>query len=194
MAWDDDGGDEPPYAWNKGVDIYDNYVLAKKAGLPFPEVPPPSTMLARNYTLKPVLFGCNTSLTTTGDETSPIVLFMSNAPYSYYSNFSAFTFNMSYTEFDGIIDNSFNFLTQGNGTLPDTQNWAECVGCAAIDRSLSRAGMNRSDACEQCFAQWCWDGTYSELPQDFVLDPSLALDPSLGFLEWNKTHPFSGSD
>lgn len=157
-------------------------------------IPPVGTWLARNYTTKPVFFGCNTSLTTTGDARSPLVVYFSNAPYSWYSNFSGFATNMSYTEFDGVLTNSFNLVTQGNGTLhagTDGTTFVDCLGCAAIDRSLTRAGMQRTAQCEQCFTQWCWDGTTSEVPDDFILDPSLALDPSYGFVEWAETHPFS---
>lgn len=170
--------------------MWNTYNLAKAAGLPFPQAPPPTTFLARNYTLKPTLFGCNSSLTTTGDASSPIVIYLTNAPWSWYSNFSWTTMNMSYTEFDGVLDNSFNFVTMGNGTFDS--EWAQCIGCAAIDRSLERMNMTRTDQCERCFERHCWDGTTSELPENFVLDPSLQLDPSMGFLEWTETHPFSG--
>lgn len=189
IAWDDDA-DDAPYGWNNGTNPWNTYNLAKAANLPFPEIPPPETFLARNYTLKPVLFGCNSSMTTTGDASSPIVLYMTNAPYSWYSNFTWTTFNMSNTEFYGVLDNSFNFVTQGNGTIDN--NWVKCIGCAAIDRSLERMNMTRSSECDQCFQEHCWDGTTTPLPTDFVFDPSLQLDPSYGFLDWMETHPFSG--
>lgn len=98
--------------------------------------------------------------------------------------------NMSWTEFHGVMVNSFDFITQGNGTLDS--EWVQCIGCAAIDRSLERMGTKRTEQCERCFTKHCWDGTTTELPKDFVLDPSLQLNQSLGFVEWNKTHPFSG--
>lgn len=123
-----------------------------------------------------------------------MVVYLANSPYSWYSNFSGFATNMSYEEFAGVLTNSFNIITNGNGTLDraGAPSFVDCIGCAAIDRSLERLGMERTDQCEQCFAEWCWDGTTSEVPDDFVLDPSLALDPNLGFVEWSKTHPFSG--
>lgn len=191
IAWDDDS-DSNPYGWNNGTNMYETYVLAKEAGLPFPAAPPPTTFLARNYTLRPTLFGCNTSLTTTNDGQSPIVLYMANAPYSWYSNFTWNTFAMSYEEFDGVLTNSFDFVTQANGTLDS--DWPTCIACAAIERSLERVGMERAEVCERCFERYCWDGTEDELPEGFVFDPSLVLDPGYGFLDWNKTHPFSGGD
>ncbi|KAJ5564304.1 hypothetical protein N7513_000546 [Penicillium frequentans] len=187
MAWDDDA-DSAPYTWNNGTNIWDTYNRAKENGLPFPEVPPVSEMLALNYTLKPVLFGCDTNLTTTRDATSPIVAYFANSPYSWYSNYSWATGNMSYTAFDGILENSFNLLTQGNGTL--SKSWVDCLGCAAIDRSLQRMDIKRPQACEECFQEHCWDGSITGgISDDFVLDPTLALNQSLSYAEWSKMHP-----
>lgn len=186
MAWDDDA-DSHPYSWNNGTNIWDTYNRAKESGLPFPEIPPVSELLAHNYTLKPVLFGCDTNLTTTRDATSPIVAYFANSPYSWYSNYSWATGNMSHAEFDSILENSFNLLTQANGTL--NKSWVDCLGCAAIDRSLQRMGIQRPQACEDCFKEHCWDGRITEgVPEGFVLDPALALDPSLSYAEWSEMH------
>lgn len=37
---------------------------------------------------------------------------------------------MSYTEFDGVLGNGFDLVTQGNGTLD--AEWPTCIACAAI--------------------------------------------------------------
>ncbi|KAH6644279.1 lysophospholipase [Boeremia exigua] len=192
VAWDDDA-DEAPYKWNNGSNLYFTSVWANQAGLPFPTVPPPSTFLARNYTLRPTFFGCNTSLTTTGDDRSPIVLYMTNAPYSWYSNFTWGDPFMSRATFEGVLINSFDIVTQGNGTLD--AEWPSCVACAAIDRSLARVGMRRSDQCEKCFTKYCWDGSVESEDLSAVsskgktFDPSLILNSSYTFELWNKTHP-----
>jgi lysophospholipase len=186
MAWDDDVDDEP-YAWNNGTNLYDSYTHAKEHGLPFPEIPPVTELLALNYTLKPVLFGCDTNLTTTRDATSPIVAYFANAPYSMYANYSWIE-TLAADEFDAVLENSFNLLTQGNGTLSDT--WAQCLGCAAIDRSLGRIGIERPAFCEQCFEEHCWDGMLSGgVSDDFILDPSPALTPNVSYAEWSAEHP-----
>ncbi|OJJ42657.1 hypothetical protein ASPZODRAFT_124987 [Penicilliopsis zonata CBS 506.65] len=186
LAWDDSCELEP-YTWSNGVNLRESYLQARKHGLPFPEVPPASEMLARNYTSKPVLFGCDVNLTTTRDETSPIVAYFANAPYSWYSNYSWSVTNMSNAMLDGVMQNSFNLLTQGNGSLSDS--WTDCLGCAAIDRSLSRMGIARPQACQQCFAEHCWDGTLTAgVADSYVLDPSLALEPAMGYTQWLDEH------
>jgi lysophospholipase len=188
IAWDD-AGDAKPYAWNNGTNLYDTYVRANEAGIPFPVVPSASTFIARNYTTQPVFFGCDASLTTTKDARSPIVAYFANAPYSAYTNISYFQTNTSMAQVGEMWVNSFNQMTQGNGTL-DTE-WPVCLGCAAIERSLAKVGLQTTEQCQRCFDKYCWDGTsVEEYPGTETVGPSLVLDPSLGFLKWVKTNPY----
>lgn len=192
IAWDDDGDDEP-YGWNNGTNMWSTAMFAQQANIPFPLAPTPSTMLANNFTQRPTFFGCDANLTTTKSVDSPIVLYMANSPYSWYSNYSWNAGAYSYEEFDGVLVNSGNIVTQGNGTLD--AEWTACIACAAVERSLARVGMERTAQCERCFEKYCWNG--QEAPEsawtsESVFDPSLKLDPSLGFDEWVKTHPFTG--
>ncbi|MCJ1291996.1 hypothetical protein MMC34_003546 [Xylographa carneopallida] len=186
IAWDDDE-DAVQLNWNNGTNLYNTYLAANASGLPFPIVPFPATFINRNYTARPVFFGCNASLTTTGDERSPIVLYVANAPYSAYTNYSAAAQAISRVEIHEIFVNSLNLLTQGNGTL--AADWVPCLGCAAIERSLSKVGMRRTGQCEACFRNHCWDGVEDDRPTG-VVDLPLALDPGLSFAVWNLTHPF----
>lgn len=84
IAWDNDG-DALPYGWNNGTNMYNTYTYATDLGIPFPIVPLPTTFINRNYTFKPTFFGCDANLTNTGDERSPIILYLGNAPYSAYT-------------------------------------------------------------------------------------------------------------
>jgi len=87
-----------------------------------------------------------------------------------------------------IFENSFNYMTQGNGTLDE--EWPACLGCAAIDRSLEKVGMQRTEQCKSCFERYCWDGTTDEHTPG-IIDPALKLDPGLGFEDWkNAGNPF----
>lgn len=186
MTWDDDE-DALPYSWNNGTNLYDTYLAAKAYGLPFPIVPPPTTFVNRGYVSKPTLFGCDANLTTSRDERSPIVLYLPNSPYSAYVNYSATAEAISREEIREIYVNSLNLLTQGNGTL--SSDWVSCLGCAVIERSLSKVGMKRTQQCDQCFKNHCWNGTQDNAPAG-VVDLPLALDPGLSFAVWNETNPF----
>jgi lysophospholipase len=182
----EDGPDSLPYGWITGANLHNTYLAANASGLPFPIIPPVNTLQNRNYTLKPTLFGCDANLTTTQSADSPIVLYIANAPYSAYTNYTwtggAGAFDEA--QFNEIFVNSFNQVTQGNGTLDS--KWTTCLGCAVVERSLEKVGMLRSRQCEECFAEWCWDGTYNERTPE-VLDPSLATEPGLSYAEWNAT-------
>ena len=118
---------------------------------------------------------------------SPIVAYFANAPYSAYTNYSYSQMPTTLSQMNDIYVNGFNEMTQGNGTLD--KDWPVCLGCAAIDRSLAKVGMKRTCECEQCFERYCWNGTTFE-GELSVVDIPLVLDPTLGFLEWNKTHNF----
>ncbi|KAE9377350.1 lysophospholipase [Stipitochalara longipes BDJ] len=182
----EDGPDALPYGWIAGTNLHNAYLAANASGLPFPIIPPVNTIQNRNYTLKPTLFGCDINLTTTKSSDSPIVLYVANAPYSAYTNYTwtggAGAFNTA--QFNEIFVNSFNQLTQGNGTLDS--EWTTCLGCAVIDRSLEGIGMQRTKQCQECLGRYCWDGTYDERTPD-VLDPILATNPRLRYEEWNAT-------
>ena len=186
IAWDDNE-DGNPYQWNNGTNIYDTYVAANASGLAFPIVPSAATFINRNYTHSPVFFGCDVNLTTTNSADSPIVLYLANSPYSAYENFTFIQNTFVPEQISEIFVNSFNILTQGNGTLD--AEWPVCLGCAAIDRSLPKVGMQRSQQCEQCFSRYCWDGVSDDSPTG-IIDPTLILDPSVDYAEWNKTNPF----
>ncbi|MCJ1315673.1 hypothetical protein MMC15_000993 [Xylographa vitiligo] len=186
IAWDDDE-DAVQLNWNNGTNLHNTYLAAAAAGLPFPIVPPPATFIHRNYTARPVLFGCDPNLTTTGDARSPIVLYAANAPYSAYTNYSAAAQALGRDEVRAVFVNSLNLLTQGNGSL--SADWVACLGCAAVERSLAKVGMRTTEQCAACFRNHCWDGVEDDGPTG-VVDLPLALDPGLGFAVWNLTHPF----
>ncbi|KAK5270578.1 hypothetical protein LTR99_005020 [Exophiala xenobiotica] len=188
ISWDNDE-DSTPNGWNNGTNIYNTFIQARRHGLPFPEIPPPATFIKRNYTQKPVFFGCNPQYTTTRNLDSPIVLEMTNAPYSAYTNYTWFKTAFTPVEMHEILVNSWDLVTQGNSTLES--DWVACIGCAAVDRTLSKLDIARPEQCERCLQKYCWDGTYEDEADIPVVDPALALHPDVSYAEWNATHPFT---
>jgi lysophospholipase len=102
--------------------------------IPFPVVPSAATFIENNYTTHPDFFGWDAKLTTTNNMRSPIVANFANAPHSAYTNVTNVQTQTSMGQLQEIWTNSFNHITQGNGTLDS--GWAVCLGCASIDQTV----------------------------------------------------------
>ncbi|GMM36386.1 hypothetical protein DASC09_037110 [Saccharomycopsis crataegensis] len=145
--------------WPNGASIvstYERQFSAIGAPYSFPYVPPTSTFLAKNFTHRPVFFGCDATNLTELSSIPPLVVYIANSDYSFASNTK--TLQLQYTDEQklGMIQNGFEVVTRNN--LTEDSNWATCVGCAAIRRAQERAGIEQSDVCQQCFTDYCWDG------------------------------------
>lgn len=136
-----------------------------------PTVPDQNTFRNGNLTSRPAFFGCSANSTNT-----PLVVYLANRPFSYWSNTSSFKLTYSDSEKRGMIRNGYETVTRKNGTIDS--NWNVCVGCAVINREQVRQGIPQSDQCKQCFKQYCWDGSIYSGPvngQNFG-DDSLVVD------------------
>lgn len=137
----------------------------------FPSVPDQNTFVNLGLNTRPSFFGCDPSNMTDGLNV-PLVVYIPNAPYVYSSNVSTFQLETNDTERDAIVLNGYNVATMGNATVNST--WPTCVGCAVISRSLDRAGIDVPEVCQQCFRDFCWDGTVdSSEPTPY--EPSILL-------------------
>ena len=134
-----------------------------------------------NLTSFPTFFGCNYTA-------GPLVLYLPNAPWTTYSNYSytqpAFTDN----QFDMMMGNQFNLATYGNGAFAEGEGWPACLACGVIKRSLTRVGMEMPDVCTKCFERFCWNGEEDEaVVSEAEKDHRPILDPGLSYSEWNQT-------
>ena len=137
-------------------------------------------MTIQGLNRNPTVFGCSDSAPT------PLVLYLPNAPWSHYSNFSYQKSAFTDAQFDATVDNAFNVATYGNGTIDP--EWPQCLACAAIRGALLRVGQQIPDQCRQCFQRHCWNGTTSTgevTIADFNLTPR--LNESLTYAEENRT-------
>jgi len=93
------------------------------------------------------------------------------------------TFQLQYTPkqqrvlFDQIFNNTISgFVPNTNNADP---NFGKCLQCAAVDRARYKLSptINRSDFCQTCFTQYCFDPQHppslSEVPhrQQTFVDP-----------------------
>jgi lysophospholipase len=139
-------------------------------GTAFPAIPDQNTFVNLGLNNRPTFFGCDAG-NLTGP--APLIVYLPNAPYVYNSNTSTFQMDYNNTERNAIIQNGYNAVTQGNGTL-DAQ-WPPCVGCAILSRSFDRTGETVPDICKQCFDRYCWNGTVaSNTPPPYFPEMKMA--------------------
>jgi lysophospholipase len=141
----------------------------------FPYIPGQDTFVALGFNNRPAFFGCNSSNVTKGDNIPPLIVYMPNSPYVFWSNTSTFD-KLDYTiaERNAMIQNGYDVVTQANSTRKDASNWPACVGCAILSRSFERNGQSIPQACQQCFTQYCWNGTTVEKSAPYTPNMILA--------------------
>jgi lysophospholipase len=101
-----------------------------------------------------------------------LIIYIPNSEYSFKSNTS--TFKMSYTDKERLemIQNGFEVITYNN--LTGSSNYDYCISPAILRRSQERLGLETTDECNQCFSDFCWDGTYNhtKIPSWDAIDES----------------------
>lgn len=158
-----DSSSDTDYSWPNGtalVATYERHLNASGIanGTAFPAIPDQNTFINQGLNTRPTFFGCNSTNSTGPTGVAPLIVYLPNTPYNFYSNVSTFaypSYNDSYR--DALISNAYDAATRGNGTVDS--NWATCVGCAVLSRSFDRTNTNVPQACTQCFQNYCWDGT-----------------------------------
>lgn len=151
-----DGSADTTTNWPNGTSLVATYAQSQ-SGAPsnnsrFPPVPDENTFVNLGLNQRPTFFGCNAT-----DDSSPLIVYLPNYPVSFGSNIS--TFDLEYSDEDRaqIIENGYNVVTRGNGTLDSA--WTTCVGCAVLARSLARTNTDVPPDCVDCFSRYCWNGT-----------------------------------
>jgi len=148
--------------WPNGVSLVSTYERSLNNtvgvgignGTSFPSIPDTNTFVNLGLNARPTFFGCNASNTTS---VTPLIVYLPNAPYTYFSNVSTFDPSYNTSQRDAIVLNGYNVATLGNGSADS--EWPVCVGCAIMSRSLERTGTAVPSACQQCFVRYCWNGT-----------------------------------
>lgn len=161
--------------WPNGTSLvatYERTLLPISNNTAFPYVPDQQTFVNLGLNARPTFFGCNAS-NLTGVGTTPLIVYLPNAPYTYNSNVSTFDLQYNDTERNWIIQNGYDVATMGNGTVDSL--WPTCVGCAILSRSLDRTNTAIPDVCTTCFDRYCWDGTMNNTANTY--EPTYKLTP-----------------
>lgn len=159
--------------WPNGtalVATYERSLEPISNGTAFPAIPGQNTFVNLGLNNRPTFFGCDSS---NSSSTTPLVVYLPNAPYTYHSNVSTFQLETPKDAQYAIVQNGYNVATMGNGTV-DAQ-WKTCVGCAILHRSLERTQTEIPQVCRDCFTQYCWNGTVNNTLPSTPYEPDYFL-------------------
>jgi lysophospholipase len=168
----------PSKNWPNGTALVATYQRANTKimnNTAFPYIPGQDTFVALGMNNRPAFFGCNSTNVTKGGNVPPLIVYIPNSPYVFWSNTSTFD-KLDYTlqERNAMIQNGYNIATQANSTRQGATSWPACVGCAILSRSFERNGESVPQACQQCFTQYCWNGTVSATSAPYTPEMVLA--------------------
>jgi len=128
-----DGSADTTTSWPNGTALVATYSRSKNRfstdSSDFPQIPDQNTFINLCLNKRPSFFGCDAN-----SSSGPLIIYIPNAPYSFYSNFSTFDLEYSIEERNEIIRNGYNVATMGNGTVDS--DWPTCVACAILSRSF----------------------------------------------------------
>ncbi|KIL90407.1 lysophospholipase [Fusarium avenaceum] len=145
------------------IATYERSLTDISKGSSFPSIPGKNTFRNLGLNSRPTFFGCNATNMT---DPSPLIVYIPNYPYVYSSNISTFQMSINTSELSAIIENGYAVATMLNGTRDE--NWPVCVGCAMLSRSFDRTNTTIPDKCQECFTNYCWNGTLDESdPADY---------------------------
>ncbi|KAF8524875.1 phospholipase B [Hysterangium stoloniferum] len=124
----------------------------------FPAVP--DDFATTGVNLRPTFFGCDPTQT---PPEFPLLIYFPNAPpvngIDPVTNTGAFKTSYTIKHQNLFLDQCFSLGTSGfvaNTTSPDP-NFPQCLQCAAIDRARLPVPIPRSEFCQRCFTQYCYD-------------------------------------
>lgn len=161
--------------WPNGTAMVATYQrsLARDNGDTFPSIPDVNTFINLGLNSRPTIFGCDIR-NLSAKSTAPLVVYIPNSPYTYMSNVSTFVMQYQTDRRDAVVHNAYNVATRGNSTVDP--RWSQCVGCAVMSRSWHRTGTKMPDVCNDCFQDYCWNGTIdSSEPERYNPSPALKL-------------------
>jgi len=167
-----DGSADTTTLWPNGTALVATYSRSKNRfstdSSDFPQIPDQNTFINLGLNKRPSFFGCDAN-----SSSGPLIIYIPNAPYSFYSNFSTFDLEYSIEERNEIIRNGYNVATMGNGTVDS--DWPTCVACAILSRSFARTMTDIPQKCASCFSSFCWDGmTNSTTPGTYQPEQIIA--------------------
>jgi len=184
-----DSSADTPTLWPNGTSLVATYRRSvdgfSASNHEFPPVPDQNSFVNLGLNRRPTFFGCETNHTT---DAGPLVVYLPNTPYSYFSNVSTFDLEYTTEERDKIIQNGYDVVTMGNASVDP--RWPACLGCAILSRSFGRTKTAPPPICVDCFKRYCWNGTMNSTAPPVFEPAQIIIPESAG--ERHSGTPFLG--
>ena len=155
-----DIGSNSPENWPNGVSLdmtYQRQFAPIGKGTAFPYVPGVDTFMSQGLNKRPTFFGCDARNLTDLAYIPPLVVYIPNAYHTFMANTSTLKLSYSLEERLAMIQNGFESATRAN--LTEDANFPACVACAIMRRKQQSLNFDLPSECDQCFADYCWDGS-----------------------------------
>jgi len=143
--------------WPNGTALYATMQWAANNNVPFPKVPSPDEVIARNLHKRPVFYGCNSTNT-------PLIVWVPAAAgingANGVVNIDTLTLEVDLNVVPTMINNGIANILRPSNTLAgqtSPSNWPQCVACAVMARQLQKLGNGTLPAtCQTCFSTLCY--------------------------------------
>lgn len=150
------------YNWPNGSSLVHTYRRINNNAsyvdtLSFPSVPGFDTFVELGLNQRPTFFGCDGRNHSGTGLPPPLIVYLPNTPFGYYTNTSTFQLRYKDAELDGFVSNGREQVGQSAD-----KGWSECLACAILQRARERSGdiVGYGDGrCRDCFQSYCWNGT-----------------------------------
>lgn len=166
--------------WPNGsqlISTYERQFSKQGATQICPHVPDVDTFLSQNLTARPTFFGCYASNMTDlvkDNVVPPLVIYVANRPYEYYTNTSTLQLSYEDPQKKGMVKNGFDIVSRLNNTADN--EWQACVACALIRREEERRDIEQTSQCKKCFSKYCWDGQTANVASDYTPPVNFTLN------------------
>ncbi|KDQ08042.1 hypothetical protein BOTBODRAFT_139343, partial [Botryobasidium botryosum FD-172 SS1] len=182
-----EGGGHELNDWPSGESLYASAYrtvnVLSNVSQGFPPLPnDPNNFIPFGLNQRPTLFGCDP---TRNPPEWPLIMYLPNAPpvdgSDPVTNAGALRLRYTTNHTARILDASqagttSGFLPGKGGADP---NWGKCFQCAAVDRARYKSSpvIPRSQFCQGCFTQYCYNANSPTPPPAIVGRQYLFVDP-----------------
>ncbi|KAF2216784.1 hypothetical protein CERZMDRAFT_108724 [Cercospora zeae-maydis SCOH1-5] len=139
-----DAATQQPGNITNGTWLYNTYTSAQEKNLTkMPQVPTPSDFVAANLSSRAQFYGCH-------DNDTATLIYLPNTELGEAPT----GFQQSAEQVNATFSGGLAMVTQSQQNSTEAQEWAACVACAIVHKSVDAADL--PEVCMSCLDRYCW--------------------------------------